>query len=137
CSGVCVTAIEHRLAVVVASLLFLFVAFRLSTRLWPKYARLHYPLAVRYWAVVGSHTARARRLGKRPSADEDFGCQFPCEDVYEGIDRIAALTLLEETRAKAVGFVDKGQLLREFERRHSGLDVHASGTELDGLVAEF
>lgn len=116
------------------SLVLLYIGFRLSFRLFPKYMRLHDPLAVRYVDLLGFHVGVAKRNGKSPFIDEDFVCRFLSDAVYQNLGRESAQDLLRETQFKATNFVDRDALLQEFVQRYPGLDCARFGAELDRFV---
>jgi len=115
-------------------LALLFIGVRLRFRLFPKYARLSYPLGVRYAALLGLHVGRAERAGKPPVADEEFVCRFLTDAVYQNIDLTTASELFHEAQRKAVNFVDRDELMREFVRRYPGLDAVRLCLELEQQV---
>ncbi|HXN53775.1 MAG TPA: hypothetical protein VN943_17730 [Candidatus Acidoferrum sp.] len=115
-------------------LALLFICIRLKFRLFPKYARLNYPLGVRYYALLGLRAGQLERAGKPTVIDEEFVCRFLTNAVYLDLDLATASELLHEAQAKALGFVDRDALLQEFVRRHPGLDVARFGSELEQRV---
>ena len=136
-SGICVFILGGILrwtAAAVVSFASLYVFFRLATRLFPRYARLHNSLALRYWASVALHTNAAERAGKPPVANEDFVCRFLSDAVYLKLDPDSARDLLHEAQFKATNFTDRDALLEEFARRYPGLDRARFGIELEQLV---
>jgi hypothetical protein len=115
-------------------LALLFICIRLRFRLFPKYARLSYPLDVRYVSLVGLYAGAAERDGRPALADEEFVCRFLTDAVYRNMDRATASELLRETQSKALNFVDRRELVEEFARRRPNLDVAAFEPKLDHFV---
>jgi len=126
--------ILRRVVALMFVLALLFICFRLSMRLFPKYARLSYPLGVRYLALLGLRAGQLERAGKRTVIDEEFVCRFLTNAVYLNLDLATASELLHEAQTKALDFVDRDELLQEFVRRHPGLDVAKFGPELEQRV---
>ncbi len=119
---------------VILGLALLFICSRLSARLFPKYARLSYPLGVRYASLLGLRAGQLERDGKPTVIDEEFVCRFLTNAVYLNLDLATASELLHEAQTKAINFVDRDELLQEFVRRHPGLDVARFGPELEQRV---